>query len=79
MDKDISNSLDADVQRYEQQQCQQEINDLLDEIHADMQRYEQQQKPEDFDPYELMYMNAYVVPVASPLSPGIHHFTLLPL
>ena len=53
MNKHINNSLDADVQQYEQQQ--------------------------DFDPYELMYMNAYVHPVDSPLSPGIHHFTLLPL
>ena len=60
MDKDISNSLDANVQRYEQQQ-----------------------EPEDFDPYELMneFVDQYSphLPVASPLSPGIHHFTLLPL
>ena len=54
-----------------------EINDLLDEIHADVQRYEQQQEPEYADLDELM--NEFVDPVASPLLPGIHHFTLLPL
>ena len=57
-----------------------EINDSLDEIHADVQRYEQQQRqqqqrqqqePEDVDPYELMYMNAFVV--NSPHSPVVSH------
>jgi len=57
-----------------------EINDSLEEIHADVQRYEQQQRqqqqrqqqePEDVDPYELMYMNAFVV--NSPHSPVVNH------